>query len=31
MGWKHTFFAWFRVNYPQHINGGLMGGPKYLN
>jgi hypothetical protein len=31
MGLKHTFFAWFRVNYPQNIDGKQMGGQKYIN
>jgi len=31
MGWHHPFFEWFRVYYPPKINGGQMGGPKYLN
>jgi len=31
MGWNHTLFTWFWVYYPPKINGGWMGGPKYLN
>jgi hypothetical protein len=31
MGLKHPFFAWYWVYNPQNINGGRMGGPKYLN
>jgi hypothetical protein len=31
MGLKKPFFAWFRDNYPQNINGKQMGGPKYIN
>jgi len=31
MGLKHPIFTWFWVYYPSKINGGQMGGPKYLN
>jgi hypothetical protein len=31
MGWNHPFFTWFWVYYPPKINGGRMGGPKYLD
>jgi hypothetical protein len=31
MGLKHPIFTWFWVNFPIKINGGQIGGPKYLN
>jgi len=30
-GFETPFFTWFWVYYPPKINGGRMGGPKYLN
>jgi len=31
MGLKHPIFTWLWVNFPIKINGGQIGGPKYLN
>jgi hypothetical protein len=28
---KHPIFTWFWVFYPTKINGGQIGGPKYLH